>query len=174
MIEEVQISANSIKDLDDAIAQLSGYSEIKLERVVKLDKPPLILARIAIDPSFACPMPSLVELAVSKKAHLTDEVIKNGQLQVGLELESTKDIPITEGIVRSQFSASKVGIVQRRGRRPSPKSHHILNVAFQRGYFDVPKKVSINQLAKELNMPVSTIDIDIRRALRRHLEKTLE
>jgi predicted DNA binding protein len=46
------------------------------------------------------------------------------------------------------------------------KSNFLLKEAFERGYFDVPKGTSIEELSRDLNIPLSTLDIDIRRALK--------
>jgi len=51
------------------------------------------------------------------------------------------------------------------------KSVFLLKEVYERGYFDLPKKTSLRQVAKEMGIPVTTLSTDIRRTLRDVIDK---
>ena len=57
--------------------------------------------------------------------------------------------------------------------RLTEKQRRVLTGAYTMGYYEVPRKTSIEQLARIYGLAPSTVDIDLRRAERRFLLKCL-
>ncbi len=60
------------------------------------------------------------------------------------------------------------------GRRINIKSEYILKEAFERGYFDVPKKIGLKGLSETLDIPPTTLDLLLRRQLRQVIQQTIK
>ncbi|MCL4452840.1 helix-turn-helix domain-containing protein [Ferroplasma sp.] len=60
------------------------------------------------------------------------------------------------------------------GRHINVKSEYILKEAFERGYFDVPKKIGLKELSSTLDIPPTTLDLLLRRQLRQVIQKTIK
>ena len=57
--------------------------------------------------------------------------------------------------------------------RLTAKQRRILVLAYRLGYYDIPKKVSVEQLAKTAHLAASTLDVGLRRGERRLLTAVL-
>jgi Predicted DNA binding protein len=60
------------------------------------------------------------------------------------------------------------------GRHINIKSEYILKEAFERGYFDVPKKIGLKELSSKLDIPPTTLNLLLRRELRQVIQKTIK
>ncbi|UCE45595.1 MAG: helix-turn-helix domain-containing protein [Methanobacteriota archaeon] len=47
------------------------------------------------------------------------------------------------------------------------EQEHVLQTAFNLGYFDIPKKIKLDALARRLNISKATLDVVLRRAQRK-------
>jgi len=47
----------------------------------------------------------------------------------------------------------------------NPGEYRILKYAFERGFFSIPKELSMDELAKELNLSKSTVDRYLRSSI---------
>lgn len=56
----------------------------------------------------------------------------------------------------------------------TPRQHEALTAALERGYFDVPRQVTLEELADELDVSDQALSALVRRGLASHLRHTLE
>ncbi len=61
-----------------------------------------------------------------------------------------------------------------RGRKLNPRSTYILKQAYEMGYFDVPKGISLNELSEELHIPQTSLNLMLRRSLKQLIGKNLK
>ena len=57
--------------------------------------------------------------------------------------------------------------------RLTEKQQEAISLAFRLGYFDTPRKISVNELAAKLGLASSTLAVHLRRAERRLLAEVL-
>ncbi len=61
-----------------------------------------------------------------------------------------------------------------RGRKSNTKSMYILKQAYEMGYFDVPKRISLDKLSEELHIPQTSLNLMLRRSLKQLISKHLK
>lgn len=88
-----------------------------------------------------------------------------GNIHWAFDVKDGKKLEKLRRAMEKRFMIQEI-LVKRKFERPMSRSVFLLKEAFERGYFDVPKRVSIGGLSKELKIPLSTLNVDIRRALR--------
>ncbi|MDG6940114.1 MAG: helix-turn-helix domain-containing protein [Nitrososphaerota archaeon] len=172
--EDVEISADSATLVDEALERLKKHQGAALRRLTfRSDDGRYAVASVAFQPAGGCPMASFLASTSGHPAHVS-ETSSRGNLNWNLELDDSRAAKRMERLIRAELSAADVKVRAQRGRKPSPRSAHLLKTAFERGCFDVPRRMSLHQLAQQMNTPISTLDINLRRALKRHLQRTLE
>jgi predicted DNA binding protein len=57
--------------------------------------------------------------------------------------------------------------ILRTSRELTTEQERVLQTAFDLGYFDIPKKIKLDDLARRLNVSKATLDVVLRRAQRK-------
>ena len=57
--------------------------------------------------------------------------------------------------------------ILRTARELTTEQERVLETAFDLGYFDIPKKIKLEDLARRLNISKATLDVVLRRAQRK-------
>ncbi len=124
----------------------------------------------------SCP---LVEV-MKKKLMNSDSKIKleridySGNLFWELNVSNYNKIRHIDDTLREIYDIKDSNIKTFNGRRISIKSEYILKEAFERGYFDVPKKIGLKELSSTLDIPPTTLDLLLRRQLRQVIQQTIK
>jgi ribosomal protein L31E len=165
--EEVELFNEDKKKLGDTIRYLSSYPHTSGCHVLGRSRSGSIV-RVGISAKEGrCPL-SLVVKDFSMGANLgsVERVDFEGRIHWRIEAKGTHRIERLQQALQSKFEVQDFQ-AKRLSNTPSmTKSSFLLKEAFERGYFDVPKRLSIEELSHDLGIPLSTLDIDIRRALK--------
>ena len=159
--------------LDEAIKFLASYSHISECDVLERSKSGN-MAKVAISvKENGCPINLVIkEFSIASRLPSFERVDFNGKIHWRLEAKGGRKLARLERALKTKFGVRDF-LAKRLGNRVSmSKSNFLLKEAFERGYFDVPKGTSIEELSHQLGVPLSTLDVDIRRALKNVLAES--
>ena len=165
--EEVELYNEDQDKLEEAIEYLSTYQHVSECRVLERSKSGNI-AKLAISmKEGGCPINLLVrEFSMGSRLPYFERVDFGGRIHWRLEAKGTRKLERLEKALKSEYDVQDFAARRQASTTSMTKSNFLLKEAFERGYFDVPKGTSIEELSRLLHMPISTLDIDIRRALK--------
>jgi len=165
--EEVELFNEDQKKLAETIRYLSSYPHASGCHVLGRSRSGSIV-RVGISArEDRCPLSLVVKnFSIGAKLGSFERVDFKGRIHWRIEAKGTRRLERLQRALRSRFEVQDFQ-AKRLSNAPSmTKSSFLLKEAFERGYFDVPKRVSIEELSHDLGIPMSTLDIDIRRALK--------
>ena len=170
--EDVELWNDDSGAVDKAIDYLASYPHISRFRLLKRSEDGCVAsARITTNPN-SCPLYSaLGELGQNVIKQGLERVDYCGNIEWDLELKGAKKAEQMRTLLEKRFGIADVKFKKRSVARPMSKSTFLLKEAFERGYFDVPKKISIEELSNQLSVPLSTLNVNIRRALKNVLRE---
>ncbi|MDG6991466.1 MAG: helix-turn-helix domain-containing protein [Nitrososphaerota archaeon] len=151
--------------MDAALRYLSRYPHIAGWKLLDRDGRS---ARVSIRfrPK-ECPLYSLMESSCAENASpLVERVDYSGRIRWELRVKGVKKALKVAELLFRKFSIKDVKMSFGVGRRLGNRSLYLMKEAYERGYFDVPRKVSMKELSRQLNVPASTLNVAVRRALR--------
>lgn len=98
--------------------------------------------------------------------------LPDGRIRWDLEGPNSNSIyALVEKIRLLGCEAEIVDISEIRRRSDlTPSQERVLRVAYEVGYFDIPKKITLDDLASKLDMSKSTLDVMLRRAEKKVVE----
>jgi len=171
--EEVELYNEDRDKLEQTIEYLSSYPHASECNLLKRSKSRNI-ARVAISiREGVCPINLLIkEFSIGYKLPSFERVDFNGKIHWRLEAKSNRKLVRLERALKTRFDVKDFLAKRHTSTTSMTKSNFLLKEAFERGYFDVPKVTSIEELSHQLGIPLSTLDIDIRRALKSVLVET--
>lgn len=162
--DEAIILGKDRRSVDKALEFLPNHPHILDLAVVRRSKDGLIvMLRVNVKRQI-CPLYSALKLyAEEDDSPVLERVDYKGMSQWDLD---TKKVEKVTEMLSSKFQVRNIHVKLRPEKREMRKSIFLLKEAYERGYFDVPKCTSLRGVAKDIGVPVSTLSIDIRRALR--------
>jgi len=165
--EEVELFNEDRKKLGETIRYLSSYPHTSGCHVLGRSRSGSIV-KVGISASEdRCPLSLVVkDFSMGAKLGSIERVDFKGRIHWRIEAKGTRRLERLQQALRTKFEVQDFQ-ARRLSSTPSmTKSSFLLKEAFERGYFDVPKRVTIEELSRDLGIPMSTLDIDIRRALK--------
>lgn len=168
VIHEVVELWNKDKGLiDKALRYLIDYPHISTCKVLSRSHDGCI-ARVGITTEQgACPLyPAIEAFAANGESPAVERVDFCGKIHWDLNVKTRKKLKRLEDLLERRFMIEHILVKREKGQVSMSKSMFLLKEAFERGYFDVPKRISIEDLSRELKIPQSTLSIDMRRALK--------
>ena len=170
LYEEVELYNEDEAVLEKVVCYLQSYPHIMGCRVLGHSHDGTI-ARVGISMKGAkCPLNLLIRgFDVGGRLGSVERVDFNGKIHWNLEAKGTRRLEKLQEELQDEFDVRDFMARRLSVKSAMTKSNFLLKEAFERGYFDVPKRISIEELSQELKVPLSTLNIDIRRALRNAL-----
>ena len=171
--EEVELYNEDRGKLQRTIDYLESYPHVS-ECVVLSRSKTGNIAKLAISvKEGACPINLVVkEFSVGPRLTSFERVDFQGRIHWRIEAKSGRKMERLEQALKTRFEVQDFLARRLSSSVPMTKSNFLLKEAFERGYFDVPKGTSIEELSHLLRIPLSTLDIDIRRALKNVLAES--
>jgi predicted DNA binding protein len=105
--------------------------------------------------------------------------IREGKVKMSLLGDELQVKEFLESLQRRHVNFKIVSLTDAKFSSESPinclteKQQKAIVLAYELGYFDIPRKISSDQLAKKLNVAKSTLTVQLHRAERRLLSKIL-
>jgi len=166
-LEEVEIYNQDREKLERTIEYLSSHPHVAQCILAERSKSGN-MARLAISmKEGACPIDLLLkDFSMSCKRPFFERVDYTGKIHWRLEAKGKRKLERLERALKTKYQVQDFLAKRQASTASMTKSSFLLKEAFERGYFDVPKETSIEELSHELGIPLSTLDIDIRRALK--------
>jgi len=165
--EEVELFNEDRKKLGETIQYLLSYPHASGCRVLGRSKSGSIVRMGISARKDNCPLSLVVkDFGMGAKPGSFERVDFNGKIHWRIEAKGTRRLERLQRALRSKFEVEDFQVKRLSSPPSMTKSSFLLKEAFERGYFDVPKRVSIEELSHDLGIPMSTLDIDIRRALK--------
>lgn len=171
IIETLSIYAESQDIIDRTVEYFNNYQHAEnIEILEKSDN--FITVKIQVN---ACPL-----IEVMKRKLLTPTKIQleridySGNMYWEFDVNNYNKIRHIDDTLKEICDIKNSNIRTFNGRRINIKSEYILKEAFERGYFDVPKKIGLKELSSCLNIPPTTLDLLLRRELRHLIQQTIK
>ena len=171
--EEVELYNADRDKLDRTLEYLSTYPHLSKFTVLERSRSGEMAKVVISTREGECPISLVVRgYSVGSKLPSMERVDFDGRIHWRLETKGSRKLERLERSLEAQFGVKDFS-AKRRAERPSlSKSRFLLKEAYERGYFEVPKGLSMEELSQKLCVPMSTLDIDIRRALRNLLSES--
>jgi len=165
--EEVELFNEDPKKLGETIRYLSSYPHASSCHVLGRSRSGSIV-RVGISArEDTCPLSLVVkDFSIGAKLGSFERVDFEGKIHWRIDAKGTRRLERLQEALKSKFEVEDFQAKRLASPPSMTKSSFLLKEAFERGYFDVPKRVSIEELSQDLGIPMSTLDIDIRRALK--------
>ena len=166
--EEIQDDAiiwgRNEKAVKRGLAFLPTHPHVIKSEIVKWSHSRLIArVRVTVQRQI-CPLYAALQMySAESKRPILERVDYSGKTQ--WILDTKKAYKVAE-LLSEKFKIGDVQMSVRADKNDMKKSVFLLKEAFERGYFDVPKGTSLRGVARAMDMPVSTLSIDVRRALK--------
>ncbi|WP_337860304.1 helix-turn-helix domain-containing protein [Ferroplasma sp.] len=123
-----------------------------------------------------CPLVEIMKrklLIPSNKINL-ERIDYSGNMFWEFDVNNYNKIRHIDEALKEIYDITDSNIRMSNGRHINVKSEYILKEAFERGYFDVPKKIGLKELSSDVNIPPTTLDLLLRRQLRAIIQKTIK
>jgi predicted DNA binding protein len=124
----------------------------------------------------SCPLVEIMKkkLMNSENKIRLERIDYSGNLFWQLNVGNYNKIRHIDDTLKEIYDIKDSNIKTFNGRRINIKSEYILKEAFERGYFDVPKKIGLKELSSVLDIPPTTLDLLLRRQLRQFIQQTIK
>jgi predicted DNA binding protein len=160
---EIRGNEKEIKSIPDALKDNPFICKLQISKVGKAS----ILGAIEVN-----------DCAICKAVQGTDCFLTHGVTTEDgallLKIVAGERKSVRDFIFRLEEDGCKVKIVSLRDPEKeeilTERQEEILRTAYELGYFEYPKKVSIKELAEKLNMSISTLSEMLRKSEKRVLE----
>lgn len=162
------------ENITKALEALKNYPDIiNYEVIKKYENGRRIVVRIdLVLPQ--CPLFKVMRAFSKEKALPILERVKNdGFLEWNIDINHKRTARRITNQLR-KMGIEQINIRFKKERELTSKSFYILKIAYERGYFDVKRKITLRQLSKDLGIPVSTLDTILRRGIKRIMDETIK
>jgi len=172
MEDEVIVWGKSHETVDEALDFLGGYQHLTAFRLVERS-PNGSMARLKVKVNAqTCPLYSALRLYSSTGENpVLERVNYDGSTTWELETAGSNKTEKVVELLGKKFQIREVRSRRRQRRSPMSKSAFLLKEAYERGYFDVPKDTSLRRVSREMGVPLSSLSVDLRRALKDVVDK---
>jgi predicted DNA binding protein len=170
--ETLSIYAESGDTLDKAIEYLKDYSHFPNIEILERESN-FITVNVATK---NCPLVELMKKKLMNPASKIklERIDYAGNIFWELNVNNYNKIRHIDDTLKEIYDIRNSNIRTFNGRHINIKSEYILKEAFERGYFDVPKKIGLKGLSSTLDIPPTTLDLLLRRQLRQVIQKTIK
>jgi len=170
--EVLSIYSESEGCINKTVEYLENYSHSENIKIIERGENFVTLSANIIN----CP---LVEIMKRKMMNATgkiklERIDYSGNMFWQLNVSNYNKIQHIDDTLKEVYDIKDSNIKTLNGRHISIKSEYILKEAFERGYFDVPKKIGLSELSSMLNIPPTTLDLLLRRELRQVIQKIIK
>lgn len=170
--EEIGIYSDSDELLDKTEDYLSNYPHIFLLNTIERKSNYIKVDLTANN----CPLLNIMKKKLMNptgKIKL-ERVDYKGNIHWELNVNNFNKIKSIDETLRDIYDVKNSTIKVNNGRHMNKKSEYILKEAFERGYFDVPKKIGLKELSDVTGIPQTTLDLLLRRNLRQLIQENVK
>ncbi len=107
----------------------------------------------------------------TNKKSLIERINNDGEIEWSMEVESFSNLNYISDILNQKFNIKNVKTKINKIKRQDPKSEYILHEAYELGYFDIPKRLGLEELSIILHIPPTTLDLLLRDSIKNLLKK---
>ncbi len=162
------------KNISKALNVLKEYPDIIDYKILKeSENGERIIMRVYLK-LLECPLFRVMNMfSQNKNLPIFERVMHDGSLCWNLE---TRRKNTAKRVVNKlkKLGIHQVNIRFRRERELSSKTLYILKYAYEKGYFDIKRRITLKELSHELNIPVSTLDTILRRAVKKVMDEMVK
>ncbi len=166
--EVIEVWAKNKDDLEKAVSDLKYFDHVtsyKVDYTSERNNTAIVELKFRGE---ACPSYSLFEFANGSTGASPVRVDYTGSLWCMAEVRSMRKTRRSVEALEKRFGIERISVKIFRRRQAQ---FFLLKEAYERGYFDVPRRISLSELAKEMQVPKATLSINLRRAVRNILEQ---
>lgn len=158
--------------VEQTLKFLRGYSHIAGHRLLSVSEGGARV-RVQVDAYMArCPLYDTIRgFSWGAALPIIERVDCRGRLYWDATVKRREHVHRIVQRLKRKFHIEEVSTRITREREPSSAAIRLLKVAYEEGYFDVPKRVDLRTLSKKLGMPVATLNTALRRALRHVVDR---
>ncbi|MGC9068046.1 MAG: helix-turn-helix domain-containing protein [Thermoprotei archaeon] len=171
--EYAEIIGNN-QNITKALEVLKNYPDIiNYEIIRRYENGQRVLIKIDLLLS-QCPLFKVMHMFSKEKSFPIIERVKHdGSLEWSMDINHKR---IIKRIVTKlkKMGIDEVNVRFKKEKELTSKSFYILKIAYERGYFDVRRKITLRRLSKELNIPVSTLDTILRRSIKKIMDEIVK
>jgi predicted DNA binding protein len=170
--ETLSIYAESEDLLDKSVEYLKKYQHSYEIKVIERESNYITVNVV----TKTCPLVELMRrklMSPSNKIKL-ERIDYSGNISWEMNVNNYNKIRHIDESLKEAFDIKDSNIKTYNGRHINIKSEYILKEAFERGYFDVPKKIGLKGLSSTLDIPPTTLNLLLRRQLRQVIQKTIK
>ncbi len=173
MSETLSIYSNSPELIDKTIDYLNNYSCIDNNISVLEKNKNCVLIKIS---ALKCPVMDIIrkKLVNNNNKMNLERIDYSGNIKLEMDVKSYNKIQQIDDTLRDKFDIESTSIKVSIGRHIDIKSEYILKEAYERGYFDVPKKIGLRELSSVLGIPQTTLDLLIRREIKQIIHENVK
>lgn len=162
------------KNISKALEALKGYPDIISYKIIKeSENGKRVVVRIHLR-LLECPLFRVMyAFSQNKGLPIFERVNYDGSLYWDL---SVKHRSTAERVISKlrKLGINQINIRFRKERELTSKTFYILKFAYEKGYFDIKRKITLKELSQELNIPVSTLNMALRRAIKKIMDATIK
>ncbi len=107
----------------------------------------------------------------ANKNSISERINNGGEIEWNMEIESFSNLSYISDILNHKFNIKNVKTKINKIRKQDPKSEYILHEAYELGYFDIPKRLGLEELSIILHIPPTTLDLLLRDSIKNLLKK---
>ncbi|MEM3832600.1 MAG: helix-turn-helix domain-containing protein [Thermoprotei archaeon] len=118
-----------------------------------------------------CPLFRVMRIFSKEKSFpIIERVRYDGSLEWNMNINHKRTAKIIINKLK-KMGADQIAIKFKNEKELASKSFYILKYAYERGYFDVKRKITLKELSSELNIPASTLDTTLRRGIKKIMDE---
>jgi hypothetical protein len=158
--------------IEQTLKFLRGYSHIAGHRLLSVSDGGARV-RMQVDAYMArCPLYDTISgFSWGAGLPIIERVDCKGRLYWDASVKRREHVYRIVQRLRKEFHIEEVFTRITREREPSAAAIRLLKVAYEEGYFDVPKRVDLRSLSSKLGIPVATLNTALRRTLRHVVDR---
>ena len=171
--ETVAIYSNSPELIDKTVDYLNNYDHAKDNLSIIEKNKNCVLIQIS---TLECPVIDIIRKRLinhSGKMKL-ERIDYAGNMQLEMDVNGYNKIKHIDDTLKNKFNIEDTNIKVYIGRHIDIKSEYILKEAYERGYFDVPKKIGLRDLSSVLGIPQTTLDLLMRREIKQIIRENVK
>ena len=170
--ETLSIYAESADRLDKTVKYIENYPHAEDLKI--LEKGYNFVTLYLVTKS--CPLVDIMrkKLMVPSNKIRMERIDYSGKIFWQFNVNNYNKIRHIDDTLKDIYDVKDSNIGTFNGRHINIKSEYILKEAFERGYFDVPKKIGLKELSSKLDIPPTTLNLLLRRELRQVIQKTIK
>jgi predicted DNA binding protein len=162
------------KNILKALEALKDYPDIINYKIIKeSENGKRMIIRVYLR-LLECPLFRIMHaFSQNKGLPIFERVGYDGSLYWDLSIKHKSTVERMVSKLR-KLGIKQINIRFKKERELTSKTFYILKFAYEKGYFDVKRKITLKELSQELNIPVSTLNMALRRAVKKIMDETIK